>query len=78
VINQFPESPNADFYQYMVMRSLYEYAKVSIEEKQAERYVNSIAAYKDLKDAYPASKYVKDAERYHLLANNSLKKIQQP
>ena len=76
VINQYPESPMADYYQYMVVRSLYEYAKVSIEEKQAERYVNTITAYKDLKDVYPASKYVKDAERYQLLANNSLKKLQ--
>jgi outer membrane protein assembly factor BamD len=78
VINQYPESPNADYYQYMVVRSLYEYAKVSITEKQVERYVNTMTAYKDLLDVYPSSKYVKDAERYQLLANNSLKKLQSP
>ena len=76
VINQYPESPNADYYQYMVVKSLYEYANISITEKQVERYVNTISAYKDLKDVYPASKFVKDAERYQLLANNSLKKLQ--
>ena len=75
IINQYPESPSADFYQFMVVKSLYEYANVSYKEKQAERYVNTLAAYKDLKDNYPTSKFVKDAERYQLLANNNLKKI---
>jgi len=76
VINQYPESPNSDYYQFMVVKSLYEYAKISITEKQAERYGNTVSAYKDLKDGYPTSKFVKDAERYQLLANNSLKKLQ--
>lgn len=76
VINQYPESPNADYYQFMVVKSLYEYANISIAERQAERYVNTVEAYKELKDAYPTSKFVKDAERFQLLANNSLKKLQ--
>jgi outer membrane protein assembly factor BamD len=76
VINQYPESTNADYYQFMIVKSLYEYARISITAKQAERFVNTITAYKELKDAFPASKFVKDAERYQLLANNSLKKLQ--
>ena len=78
VINQYPESPNSDYYQYMVVKSLYEYANVSVSERQPERYANTVAAYKDLKDTYPSSTFVKDAERYELLAANSLKKTQQP
>lgn len=76
VINQYPESPNVDYYQFMVVKALYEYASISIPERQAERYVNAVDAYKELKTTYPTSRYVKDAERFQLLANNSLKKLQ--
>lgn len=74
-INQFPESASGDFYQYMKVRSLYEYAQISITEKQAERYASAIEAYNQLKDLYPQSKYVKDGIRYQELADNNLKKI---
>ncbi len=76
VIDMYPESPNTDYYQFMVVKALYEYAKISISEKQQERFVNAISAYNELKEAYPSSKFVKDAERYQLLANNSIKKLQ--
>ena len=75
VINQYPESPNSDFYQYMIVRSLYEYARISVEEKQAERFVNAVTAYQDLKTTYPSSKFVKEGEHYQLLASTSLKKL---
>jgi outer membrane protein assembly factor BamD len=78
VINQYPESPSSDFYQYMIVKASYEYAKISIPEKQTERYVNTVTAYNDLKSAYPSSTFVKDAERYQLLANNNIRKSQQP
>jgi outer membrane protein assembly factor BamD len=78
VINQYPESPNSDYYQYMVVKSLYEYAKSSIPEKQTERYVSTVSAYNELKSAYPNSQFLKDAEHYELLANNNIRKSQQP
>ncbi len=77
VINQYPESPNSDYYQYMVQRSLYRYAETSIPEKQVERFASSVAAYNDLKNSYPNSTFVKDGERYQLLANNNIRKSQQ-
>jgi outer membrane protein assembly factor BamD len=75
VINQYPESPNSDYYQFMVVKSLYEYARISVEEKQAERFVSAVTAYQDLKNAYPSSKYIKEGEHYQLLASNNLKKL---
>jgi outer membrane protein assembly factor BamD len=76
VLDQYPDSPEADYYQFMVVRSLYEYAKISIPERQAERYVNTKEAYSVLKASYPSSKYVKDGEWYDVLASTNLKKIQ--
>lgn len=78
VIDQYPESPNSDYYQYMIVKSLYEYAKISIPEKQAERYASTVGAFNDLKSGYPNSTFIKDAEHYELLANNQIKKSQQP
>lgn len=78
VIDQYPESTNSDYYQYMIVKSLYEYAKISITEKQTERYSNTVAAFNDLKSAYPTSSYLKDAEHYQQLANNNIRKSQQP
>ncbi|MEO6832709.1 MAG: outer membrane protein assembly factor BamD [Chitinophagaceae bacterium] len=74
IINYYSESPSADYYQFMVVKSNYEYARKSVSEKQAERYANTVAAYKELKEIFPKSSYIKDAEHLELLANNYLKK----
>ena len=78
ILNQYPESDRSDYYQFMVVKSLYEYAGSSISSKQEERYANTVAAYHALRTNYPASGYLKDGERYELLANANIKKLQQP
>ena len=75
VMRNFPESAKSDYYQYMVVRSWYKYANESIREKQEERYAAALNAYKELVDGYPNSKYLRDAEKYYTLANNSINKI---
>ena len=75
VLRNYPESPNADLYQFMIMRAMYKYARVSILEKQDERYSNAIAAYQDLKTTYPQSTYLADAEKLYTEADNNVKKI---
>ncbi len=78
ILNQYPESTRGDYYQYMVMKSLYEYAGSSIPSKQAERYTNAVAAFNALYTNYPNSTYLKDGKHYEMLANANLKKLQQP
>jgi len=75
VINSYPESPNVDYYQYMVVRSLYHYAKGSIATKQEERYANVVVAYNDLKQMYPNSRYLQESEQYITSSNNNIKKL---
>jgi outer membrane protein assembly factor BamD len=75
VMRAYPDSPNSDLYEYMIMRSMYKYAKASIPEKQEERYASAISAYNELKDSYPKSKYLADADRLYNEANNNVKKI---
>ncbi len=75
VIRNNPESPSADLYLYMIQRSQYKYARASITEKQEERYASSISAYRELKDTYPNSKYIADADKLYTETNNNVKKI---
>lgn len=78
ILNQYPESQRSDYYQFMVVKSLYEYAGSSITAKQEERYANTVAAYNALRTNYPGSPYLKEGEHYELLANANIKKLQQP
>lgn len=78
VINQYPESPAADYYQFMVVKSLYEYAAQSIPEKQAERYASTMDAYRELRTSFPSSKFVNEGGRYDALASSQLQKTKQP
>ncbi len=75
VLRNYPESTNGDLYQFMIMKAMYKYAKASVPEKQEERFANAITAYRELKDNYPNSKYLADAEQLNIEANNNVKKI---
>ena len=75
VMRNYPESPSSDLYQYMVIRASYKYARQSIPSKQEERYANAISAYNELKDSYPNSKYLADAQKIYDDASVNIKKI---
>jgi outer membrane protein assembly factor BamD len=75
VMDNYPDSDKVDEYQYWIMRSLYLYARNSIKEKQEERFVNAINAFQLLKEEYPKSPFVAEAQKYNDLAENNLKKI---
>lgn len=75
VLRQYPESRLADYYQYMIVRSSYLYARQSIAEKQEERYATAVNAYREMSDLYPSSGYLKEAGRYSSLADASIQTL---
>lgn len=75
VLRNFPDSPNGDLYQYMIMRAMFKYAEASIPEKQEERYASAMSAFTELKDNYPSSKYITEADKLYTEASNNVKKI---
>lgn len=75
VIRNYPESSNSDFYLFMAMKSMYKYAKASIAEKQEERYASALTTFRELKDNFPKSKYLQDAEKIYADATENVKKI---
>jgi outer membrane protein assembly factor BamD len=75
VITTYPESAIGDYYQYMIVKSLFHYAKASVPEKKEERFVNTVTAFNDLKESYPKSKFLPEAEKYYSQANENLNKL---
>jgi outer membrane protein assembly factor BamD len=76
LLNSYPESNKGEEYMLMAIKSYYEFAKLSVFEKQEERYQKVSAAYFDFADRYPESKLLKDAENYKNLSLNNIKQIQ--
>jgi outer membrane protein assembly factor BamD len=75
VMRSYPESADGDLYQFMILKTFVKYAKASYPEKQEERFASAIGAYKELKETYPQSKYLAEAEELQQEADNNIKKI---
>ncbi|HRO43333.1 MAG TPA: outer membrane protein assembly factor BamD [Flavipsychrobacter sp.] len=75
VLQSYPESPNSEYYQYMIVRALYNYADASVAEKQEERFSNTITAYNELKSTYPNSKYITEGQKYFTQATDNINKL---
>jgi outer membrane protein assembly factor BamD len=76
LLNTYPESHMGDEYKLMVVKSFYQFAKLSVAEKQPERYEKVLTEYNDFTDRYPESKLLKEAENYNNLSLNHIKELQ--
>ena len=75
MLKDFPETTNAEYVRFMILKAQYEFAKNSIYEKQLDRYKLVLNKYKDFNDKFPKSKYQKDTELYFKNANNKIKEF---
>lgn len=75
LMNNYPESAKGDEYKLKSVKSYYRFAKMSIQEKQIERYEKVITEYEDFVDRFPDSKLLKEAENYSNLSHNHIKDI---
>ena len=76
LMDNYPESPKGEEYKLMVVKSFYQFAKRSIEEKKMERYEKVITEYQDFLDRYPDSPLKKEVESYNNLSLNHIKELQ--
>jgi outer membrane protein assembly factor BamD len=74
LLNKYPDSKLADYYNYMQIKSYAEYAKQSIEEKQRDRYQKVVDDITDFKQKYPKSKYLSSIDQINAVSLQSLKK----
>ncbi len=71
----YPESTKGEEYKYKAVKAYFKYAKLSVAEKQVERFEKVIDEYRDFADRFPESKLLKDAEAYYNQSINSIKVI---
>ncbi|MEP6927378.1 MAG: outer membrane protein assembly factor BamD, partial [Ginsengibacter sp.] len=76
LMNSYPESNKGEEYMLMAIKSYYQFAKLSVYDKQEERYQKVSAEYFDFADRYPESRLLKEAENYKNLSLNNIKQIQ--
>jgi outer membrane protein assembly factor BamD len=59
----------------MVIKSYFKFAKMSVLEKQEERFEKVISEYQDFLDRFPESNLLKEAESYSILSQNQIKAL---
>lgn len=73
LIDNFPDTYKGDEYKFMTIKSYYQYAKMSVEEKQPERFDKVVTECTDFNDRFPDSKLAKEVEDYKTLSLNHIK-----
>ncbi len=73
LIDNYPDTNKGDEYKLMVIKSYYQYAKMSVEEKQAERFEKVVNEVQDFNDRFPESKLISSVENYKNLSLNNIK-----
>lgn len=76
LLNSYPESSKGEEYMLMAVKSYYDFARMSVPDKQEERYTLVTTEYFDFADRYPESKLLKEAENFKDLSLNNIKQIQ--
>jgi len=75
LIQSYPESTDIELYQFMTIKSYFNYAKLSNSSKQEERYAEVVSAFAQLKEYYPKSNYIKEAQQYVNTAQNTINQL---
>ena len=72
VMDDFPDSQNRERILYFMMKSYYFYAIHSVDEKQDERYQQSIELYNDIMYLFPDTKYQRELKAMHKNASERI------
>lgn len=75
LMNNYPDSHRSEEYKILVIKSYYQYAHMSIPEKQAGRFEQAIDECNDFVDRFPESKLLPEAKRYLTLSQNNLNAV---
>lgn len=76
LLNNYPESKFGDSYKLNTIKSYYRFAKLSVLEKQTERFEKVVSEYQDFVDRFPESTLLAEAKELSNLSQNNIKEIQ--
>jgi outer membrane protein assembly factor BamD len=75
VLNNYPESEKSDEYKLQIIRSYFQYASLSVDEKKEERFLQVITECNDFTDRFTSSKLAKEVEKYLVQSQNNIKTL---
>ena len=75
LMNNFPDSEKSDTYKLQVIKSYFEYASLSVDEKKEERFNQVITECNEFTDRFPESKLTKEVERILNTSQNNIKAL---
>ena len=70
ILKKNPSTPYREEIMFRIVKSNYEYARTSVPSKRKERFYDTIDAFYNFVDEYPASEYLKEAKKLHTHAHN--------
>jgi outer membrane protein assembly factor BamD len=75
LMNTYPDSEKSEQYKMFIIKSDYQYANLSVDERKEERFQQVVTDCNDFTDRYPESKMIKEVQDYLTLSQNNLKAI---
>jgi outer membrane protein assembly factor BamD len=75
LLENYPDSDKADVYKLQIIRSWYEYAALSIDEKKEERFTKVIEECNEFADRFPESGLKSEVDNFLSLSQNNIKAI---
>ena len=75
LMNSYPDSEKSDEYKLLIIRSDFQYAELSIIEKQEDRFETVVTQCNEFMDRFPESKLKGSVQEYLTSAQNNLKTL---
>jgi outer membrane protein assembly factor BamD len=75
VLKDFPDTKNADYLHFQLIKASYDFGKQSINAKKTERLTETINYYSNFIDKFASSKYSKEAQKIYDNARAELEKL---
>ena len=75
LLNTYPDSDKSDQYKLQIIRSYYQYAIMSVDEKKEERFNQVVTECNDFIDRFSDSKLKEEAQKYLALSQTNLKNL---
>jgi outer membrane protein assembly factor BamD len=75
LMNSYPDSEKSDEYKLLIIRSDYQYALQSIEEKKEDRFEQVVTQCNEFIDRFPDSRLGKSVQEYLTISQNNIKSL---
>jgi outer membrane protein assembly factor BamD len=75
LMTSYPDSEKSEDYKLLIIRSDYQFALQSVEEKKEERFGTVVVQCNEFFDRFPESKLTKTVQEYLNISQNNLKTL---